>query len=178
MTPFIQQAQGYAAYHQNDLTRYTHMAGIPLIILSFMILLGFVHVIIINVLDINVANIATLALVIYYFRLDWRLALVLIPILAFLLWIAHFFSYEGPTAFALWSFVIIFLLGCGLQVVGHFLEKRRPAFIDNLSQVLIAPLIIVAELFFRAGYMKELKDEIYGKELLESHVIQDNGVKS
>lgn len=169
MIPFIMQAQTYTAYHQNAITRYTHMAGIPLIILSFMILLGFVHIVIINVLDVNVANIATLALLIYYFRLDWRLALVLTPILVFLLWIAHFFSYQGPTAFALWSFVVIFLLGCGLQVVGHFLEERRPSFVDNLSQVLIAPLVIVAELFFTAGYMLALREEIYGRAVHDEH---------
>ena len=177
MIPFIEQAQGYAAYHQNELTRYTHMAGIPLIILSFMILLGFVHVIITNVLDVNLATIASLVLLIYYFRLDWRLAITLTPIFVFLLWVAHFFSYQGPTAFGLWSFVIVFLMGCVLQAIGHFLEARRPAFIDNLSQVLIAPLVIMAELFFMAGYMQALKEEIYETKLAKDHVTKAEKAK-
>ena len=170
MIPFIEQAQGYAAYHKNELTRYTHMAGIPLIILSFMILLGFVHVIITNVLDVNVATIASLVLLIYYFRLDWRLALTLTPIFIFLLWVAHFFSYQGPTSFGLWSFIIVFLMGSILQAIGHFLEAKRPAFVDNLSQVLIAPLVIMAELFFMAGYMQALKEEIYETKLTNNPV--------
>ncbi len=168
MVPFIEQAQGYATFHQKSITRYTHMAGTPLIILSLMILLGFVHVVIIGLLDVNVANIATLVLLIYYFRLHWRLALVLTPLLIFLLWIASFFSHYGPTAFALWSFILIFLAGCALQFIGHFIEDKRPVFVDNLWQVLIAPLLIVADLFFILGRMSELKDEIYGKDFVKN----------
>lgn len=44
MKPFIEQAQFYATYHQNQATRYTHMAGVPLIMLSIMIFLGFVKI--------------------------------------------------------------------------------------------------------------------------------------
>lgn len=162
MIPFVDQAQVYASYHRNPITRYTHMAGIPLIILSLMILIGFIHVVIIGVLDINVANLATLALLIYYFRLNWRLALTLTPILLLLLWIATFFNHAGPTAFALWSFLLLFLLGAILQSIGHFIEENRPAFVDNFWQVLIAPLFIIAEAFFLIGYMQDLKKEIYG----------------
>ena len=163
MIPFVEQAQCYASYHQKAVTRYTHMAGIPLIILSLMILLGFVHVVIIGVLDVNVAIIVTAVLLIYYFRLYWRLALALTPILIFLLWVASFISHDGPTSEALWSFIIIFFIGCTLQFIGHFIEEKRPAFTDNVWQVLIAPLFIAAEIFFIAGRMDELKEDIYSK---------------
>ena len=169
MIPFTEQAQSYASYHQKAVTRYTHMVGIPLIILSLMILLGFIHVVIIGVLDASVANLATLVLLIYYFRLNWRLALALTPILIFLLWIASLISHNGPTSEAMWSFIIIFFMGCILQFVGHFIEKRRPAFIDNLWQVMIAPLVIVAELFFIVGRMNALKEDIYGKESVKKY---------
>lgn len=164
MISFIEQAQSYATYQQQAVTRYTHMAGIPLIILSLMILLGFVHVVIIGVLNVSVASIVTLALLIYYFRLHWRLALVLTPILIFLLWLASLLTDGGPTSYALWSFILIFIAGCALQFVGHFIEDKRPALIDNLWQVLIAPLFIAAEVFFMMGWMTELNGEIYGKE--------------
>jgi len=163
MIPFIEQAKSYASYHKKAATRYSHMAGIPLIILSLMILLGFVHVVIIGVLDINVAMIATIALLVYYFRLQWRLALALTPILALLLWIASFFSQNGPTAHALLSFLVIFVIGVALPTMSHFIEEKRLTFAANLWQLLIAPLVIVAEIFFWAGQMKELKEEMYGK---------------
>lgn len=163
MIPFIEQAQYYATHHQNKLTRYTHMVGVPLILLSTMILFGFVHIVILGVVDFNVANIATLVLLIYYIRLQWRLALALTPLLIMLLWIANLFSVAGPTSFALWSFSIIALFGWTLEFIGHYFEGKPPAFTHSLWQLLIAPLLIVAELFFMAGRMKELQGEIYGE---------------
>ncbi|HAT8246624.1 TPA: DUF962 domain-containing protein, partial [Legionella pneumophila] len=87
MKSFIEQAQFYATYHQNQATRYTHMAGVPLIMLSIMIFLGFVKIVIPGVYATDLACLATLATLIYYFLLNWQLALALTPILIFLLWL-------------------------------------------------------------------------------------------
>lgn len=85
MKSFIEQAQIYAIYHQNIKTRYTHMVGIPLIIFSFMILLGFVHIIIPGVFFSTLAWFATIVLLSYYFLLNWKLALAITPIMLFIL---------------------------------------------------------------------------------------------
>jgi uncharacterized membrane protein YGL010W len=162
MKSFIEQAQFYASYHQKVQTRYTHMAGVPLIILSFMILLGFVKIIIPGYLQTNFACVGTVIILIYYFRLNWQLSLVLTPIMFILLLIANWFSQNGPTKFGMWSFIIFFVLGLGLQFYGHYLEGKKPAFMDNLTQSFIAPLYLVAELFFMAGLMQSLKEQIYG----------------
>lgn len=162
MKSFIEQAQFYSWYHQSPMTRYTHMAGVPLIIFSLMILLGFVKIIIPGVFGTSLACLATLVVLIYYYRLNWQLALALTPILLILLWLAHWFSLDGPTKLGIWAFIITFIVGCGLQLYGHFKEGKKPAFMDNLSQVFIAPLYLTAELFFMAGYMKPLKEQIYG----------------
>ncbi|MBN9231611.1 MAG: hypothetical protein BGO90_00445 [Legionella sp. 40-6] len=162
MKSFIEQAQIYAAYHRKPETRFTHMAGVPLVILSFMILLGFVKIIVPGIFMSTLAWFATLALLIYYFILNWKLALAITPILLFLLWISDWLSAAGPTTLGVWSFIITFIAGWALQFYGHFLEGRRPAFLDNLSQALVAPLFLVAELFFMAGFMKNLQLEIYG----------------
>ncbi|WP_454785024.1 Mpo1 family 2-hydroxy fatty acid dioxygenase [Legionella sp. WA2024007413] len=164
MKSFIEQAQFYAGYHQNIQTRYTHMAGVPLIILSVMILFGFVKIIVPGIFATNFACLMTLISLIYYYRLNWQLALALTPIMLILLLIANWFSQDGPTPLGLWSFVIFFIVGWGLQFYGHYLEGKRPAFMDNLSQSLIAPLFLVAELFFMAGFMQSLREQIYGME--------------
>jgi len=163
MKSFIEQAQLYAACHQKPMTRYSHYIGIPLIIFSLLILLGFLHLVIPGVMNITFASIATAALLVYYFSLNWRLALVLTPILIILLTLADWVSQDGPTAMALWIFVFTFLVGWVFQLVGHFIEGRRPAFLENCWQPLIAPLFLTAELFFLAGRMQVLKEEIYGK---------------
>lgn len=164
MKSFIEQAQMYAGYHQNIRTRYTHLAGVPLIILSVMILLGFIQIIMPGVFSITLAGLTTLGVLIYYFRLNWKLALALTPILFILLLIANVFSHNGPTKLGIWAFIITFIVGWALQLYGHYLEGKKPAFMDNLSQALIAPLFLTAELFFMAGYMKPLQEQIYGTE--------------
>ncbi|MCW8497566.1 DUF962 domain-containing protein [Fluoribacter dumoffii] len=164
MKSFIEQAQFYASYHQNVKTRYTHMAGVPLIILSLMILLGFIKIIMPGVFATDLACLGTLIALIYYFRLNWQLALALTPIMILLLMIANWFSQDSPTTLGVWAFVVFFVIGWGLQFYGHYLEGKKPAFMDNLSQALIAPLFLVAELFFMAGLMHSLKVQIYGTE--------------
>ncbi|WP_298626484.1 DUF962 domain-containing protein [uncultured Legionella sp.] len=162
MKSFIEQAQFYAEYHQNPMTRYTHMAGVPLIILSLMILLGFVKIVIPDVYATNLACLTAVIALIYYFRLNWKLTLVLVPIFIVLLWFANLFSYFGPTKLGLWAFLITFVLGWGLQFYGHYIEGKKPAFMVNLCQALIAPLFLAAELMFMAGFMSDLKNQIYG----------------
>ena len=165
MKSFIEQAQMYAGYHQNITTRYTHLAGVPLIILSVMILLGFIKIVMPGVFSITLACLATLGVLIYYFRLNWKLALALTPILIVLLLFADLFSHNGPTKLGVWAFIITFIAGWTLQLYGHFIEGKKPAFMDNLSQALIAPLFLTDELFFMAGYMKSLKEQIYGANM-------------
>ena len=167
MKSFIDQAQFYATYHQNSTTRYTHMVGVPLIIFSMMILLGFVQIIVPGVFASNLAWFATLTILAYYFFLNWQLALALTPIMLFLLWIAHWFSEYGPTKLGCWAFIITFVLGWGFQLYGHYVEGKKPAFMDNICQALIEPLYLTAELFFIAGYMRSLHDEIYGTNELK-----------
>lgn len=163
MKTFIEQARFYAQYHQKTATFYTHIIGVPLIILSLMILLGVVRLVVEpNRVNINFAEIATLLLWIYYMRLHWRLGLLILPVLAILLWIANLITYAGLTSGAFWTFVVLFVLGWVLQLTGHLIEGRRPALVDNLYQALVAPLYLTAELCFMAGYMLALKHEMHG----------------
>lgn len=176
MIPFINQAQGYAAYQQNVTTRYIHIVSVPLILFSVMILLGFIRVIILGVLNIDLAEIATLGLLVYYFCLQWRLALALAPVMIFLLWVAECFSYAGPSSFALEAFAITFLIGSVLQYASYFIEGKRPPFSAMSQHILIAPLSLTAEVFFMVGYMQPLKDEIYSASSTSSMSNDASGV--
>ncbi|MBA2710925.1 MAG: DUF962 domain-containing protein [Tatlockia sp.] len=162
MNSFIDQARIYAAYHQNPITRYTHFAGVPLIIFSLMVFFSFFHLVVPGVFNITLAAIATVALLAYYFFLNWRLALALTVIFAILLGLAHLVSRYGPDSQSVWTFVITFILGWALLLIGHFIEGKRPALVDNLWQALIAPMFLVAELFFMAGHLQDLKQQIEG----------------
>lgn len=165
MKNFIEQARFYAAYHQKSISRYTHYASIPLILFSSMVLLSFFQIGIINVISVDFATIGTLILIIYYFMMNWKLALPLTPVLIFLLWIATLFGYTGPTAAALWTFIVTFLLGWGLQFIGHMREGKHPPFKEHMYEVfVVAPLFLMAELLFMAHWLPDLKKKIYGEE--------------
>lgn len=163
MKPFLDQAQCYAAHHRNPRTQQTHWIGVPLITFSLMILIGFVKIVIPGVYQISLACLATLALLAYYFRLNWVLALAITPILLFLLWISNFLSHNGPNTLAWWIFIICFISGWTLQLYGHYVAEEKPAFMTQLSQVFIAPLYLMAELLFKAGLLSSLKQQIHGE---------------
>lgn len=171
MKTFIEQAQIYAAHHQNLKTQQTHWIGVPLITFSLMILLGFVKIVVPGVYQISLACLATLALLVYYFRLHWVLALAITPILLFLLWISHFLSANGPNTLGWWIFIITFISGWTLQLYGHYIADEKPAFMVQLTQVFIAPLYLIAELLFKAGLMPLLKEEIHGGERVKDQTI-------
>lgn len=161
MSTFIEYAKNYAQYHQKNQTRYIHIVAIICIVLALMILLGFVHILIPGVIDINLADMVTLGVLVFYFWLNWRITLVLTPVFILLLWIARLLGGYGPSAFSVWTFIIFLLLGATLQIVGYLLEAMRPSLKENLKLTLVAPLCLLAELLFMSGKMRTLRNEIH-----------------
>jgi uncharacterized membrane protein YGL010W len=53
-----------------------------------------------------------------------------------------------------------FVLGWGLQFLGHVWEGRKPAFVDDLMSLSIGPLFIAAECAFALGLMRTLRTRI------------------
>ncbi|STX28277.1 transmembrane protein [Legionella beliardensis] len=166
MKSFIEQAQFYAEYHQKPITFYTHIIGVPLIIFSLMIFFSFFHIVVPGVMDIRISDVLTAFILIYYVILNWRLGLIVTPIFIFMVWIADLIGWSGPTKEALWTFVVFFVLGWVLQLIGHVIEGKRPALVDNFWSTLTAPLYLTAELFFKMGRMQDLKAQIHTEENL------------
>jgi uncharacterized membrane protein YGL010W len=51
----------------------------------------------------------------------------------------------------------LFVLGWSLQFLGHAVfERRRPAFVDDLSQALIGPMFVVAKMLVKLGMRRDL----------------------
>ncbi len=164
MKNFTNKAKSYVAQHQKPLSSYIHYVSVPLLLLSLMIFCSFFQIGIVNVLNIDFATVGVLALIIYYFMQDWRLAIPVTVVLLILLWIATLFAYAGPTAVAVWAFIITFILGAGGMLAGYYMEDKQPGWVEGACQLLVAPLVIMAELFFMINWFPELKKTIYGKE--------------
>ena len=101
----------------------------------------------------------TVAIAIYYLRLDLRFGLAMSVLLALTLWLARALA-GGSTALWLGSGIGLFLLGWVIQFVGHAFEGRKPAFVDDVIGLAIGPLFVVAEVAFAMGLRRALRDEI------------------
>ena len=161
MKSFLEQAQTYAHYHQRPVTIYTHFVGVPLIIFSLMILFSFLHIVVPGVFSVTSAEILTIVVLIYYILLNWRLGLSITPIFILLLWLGDWIGGNGPTQTNLTIFLVCFIIGWIIQLIGHLIEGNRPAFITNLWQAVIAPLFLMAEVYFLLGKMQALKNSMY-----------------
>lgn len=167
MEKLIDKGSLYADFHQQSVSFYTHLIAFPLIYLSLMIFLNFFHLIVPGVFDTTLAELGTLALIIYYIRMQWQLGLLLLPFLALLLWFGSLIGYHGPSHFAIWSFFTLIVLGFVSQLVGCFLTNTRFS-LNSLKRLLLAPLYLMAELCYRTGFLIQLNEKLHGKDTAET----------
>lgn len=168
MLSFIEQATLHAQCHQKTFTRYTHFAGVLFIAFSLMLFFSFLHLTVPGYFSRTCAEFLTLLLFVYYFVLNWRLALSVALPLLLLLWLADWLGSAGPTSNALLLFASCFIVGCILQFLGHMIERNRPGFRQSMRQMLIAPLVLTAEVYFMFGKMQKLHAALHQDAELSS----------
>jgi len=79
------------------------------------------------------------------------MAVVIAPLLILAFWVS-LLSWKLNISL----FLLLFIGGWILQFIGHTVfEKRRPAFTDNLIQLLIGPLFFVIEILKKLGYTEK-----------------------
>jgi uncharacterized membrane protein YGL010W len=150
MKSLEEQMALYSAYHQDARNKATHFIGVPIIVLSLFIPLAWLR------FDAVSAGMILAAIVLaYYLTLDVTLGVAMVIVFAVLLWAGERLAALGAAAGWTW-FAVLFIGGWILQLVGHVFEGRRPALMDNMFQIFIAPIFLAAELFFALGYKPEL----------------------
>lgn len=126
----------YASYHRTLGNRLTHYVGIPLLTLTISGLLGHVQFgpqWADGWLRLDLGILTWLAVSIWYFSMDWKLALPSSLISLGL--------YAAGRELPLWLLGIFFVAGWIVQYVGHLkFEHNRPAFHKNLEHLLIGPV--------------------------------------
>ncbi|MDH4607526.1 Mpo1-like protein [Pseudomonas sp. BN102] len=155
MKTLVDQLGQYAEYHRDRRNIATHFVGIPLIVVAVAVLLsrpGFEAF----GLWLSPAALVSLVSALYYFRLDLRFGLVMAVLLWLSLWVGAALAVQG-TATWLGVGLGMFLVGWVIQFVGHYYEGRKPAFVDDLTGLIIGPLFVVAELAFMLGLRKEVE---------------------
>ncbi len=158
MTKLEKLLSQYAAYHLDRKNVYTHFLGIPLIIFSVMCVLSRWGVYVYE-LDVTLALLVLIASTAYYISLDKGLGIVISVLFAIAYPFAAFIGQLSFTTWITWS-VGLFVVGWVFQFIGHIYEKKKPAFVDDLTGLVVGPLFVVAELVFLLGYRKSLERTI------------------
>lgn len=160
MNPFmLDQAAMYTAYHRDHRNVWTHVIGVPAIVLAIILLL---HRVDLSALlpGLTLGWVFVAFFVAFYIWLH-RLAgsLLNLFLIAGALLMAGFAKLSAGPFWLL--FAVLFFGGWVFQLVGHTVfEKRRPALADNLLQIFIAPLFLVMEGLFALGMLKPEQAEI------------------
>jgi uncharacterized membrane protein YGL010W len=157
------QMSFYAAYHQDSRNKATHFVGVPLIVFSLMIPLGWLRAEVAG-LPLSAALVVSAILLAYYLVLDIPLGLAMAAVFALMLWGAEPLS-QASLGISLTWFLILFVGGWALQLWGHVYEGRKPALVDNLFQIFVAPIFLAAELFFALGYKPALHAAVQRRAL-------------
>lgn len=176
MKTLEEQMAFYAAYHQDRRNKATHFVGVPVIIASLMIPLGWLRWELAGV-SFSAALAVSVLLLAYYLVLDVRLGLAMCAAFALLLWATEPLAH-APYETGLGWFLALFVGGWIVQLLGHVWEGRRPALVDNLFQILVAPIFLMAEVFFALGYKPELRRAVQerARDLKERNTGSDPGL--
>ncbi len=159
----------YASYHRDHRNVWTHVLGIPLIVLAIATALSR-WVIWEGVLpgaagheaSVSMAALASVLMSLYYLRLDLRYGLVMTLVLTMACLMAH--GLVSMAAPAWWVTALgLFVVGWVFQFLGHYYEGRKPAFLDDLVGLLIGPLFVVAELGFMLGMRPEVEASVVNR---------------
>ncbi|HTJ93429.1 MAG TPA: Mpo1-like protein [Pararobbsia sp.] len=157
MKSLAEQMSFYQQYHRSTKNKATHFIGVPAIVLGIMQALSWVPL---GHTRFTLADALAIAVLIYYFRLDVPLAVAATILFGVLLTGAHTLSANLSAVGAWTTFGALFVGGWILQLIGHVFEGRKPALADNVFQVFIAPIFLIAEVAFALGYKPSLHEAI------------------
>ena len=108
---------------------------------------------------ISPAVVLALASAWFYLRLELKLGVLMTVLMGLSVWAGHVLAQQSTMVW-LSSGLAMFVVGWVIQFVGHHYEGRKPAFVDDVSGLIVGPLFVVAELAFMLGMRHELKEQI------------------
>ncbi|KAB0505384.1 MULTISPECIES: Mpo1 family 2-hydroxy fatty acid dioxygenase [Pseudomonas] len=156
MKSLVDHLSQYAAYHRDPRNIASHFIGIPLIVVAVAVLLsrpqwggGWV----------SPAVLVAMASAWFYLRLEVRLGVLMTVLLGLCIWAGQVLA-QHSTLVWLASGIGMFVVGWAIQFVGHHYEGRKPAFVDDVTGLIVGPLFVVVELAFLLGMRHELKEQI------------------
>jgi uncharacterized membrane protein YGL010W len=158
MKSLVDHLSQYAAYHRDPRNIASHFIGIPLIFVAVAVLLsrpGWP----VGAILVSPALLVALASAWFYLRLELRLGVLMTVLLGLAVWLGQVLAAQSTTVW-LGSGLGMFVVGWVIQFVGHYYEGRKPAFVDDLTGLIVGPLFVVVEAGFLLGLRGDLKRAI------------------
>ena len=137
----------YAESHQNQTNKTIHWICVPLIFFSILGLISLIptpHFFVKYFGAISIASIVAILLVtVFYLKLSWRIALIMV----FIMLLMEHFVYFVNAEFQHQSwivFVAVFVLSWIGQFYGHKIEGKKPSFLKDLQFLLVGPIWLLS----------------------------------
>jgi uncharacterized membrane protein YGL010W len=154
--PALQLLGQYAEYHRDRRNIATHFVGVPMIMFGGLVLLSR-----------PAFELGGLALspawMLLMLVIAWTLSrgALALGVATSVLWLMLAALAHAVPGDAWWAWGLgAFVLGWVIQFVGHYYEGRKPAFVDDLVGLFVAPMFVLLELLAPAGFFKGLMAEV------------------
>ena len=151
MKSLQEQLEIYSSHHTKKTTKITHYIGVPAIIIAAIMFLNWISIQAFGIIEASFAWLAFAAIAVYYFLLNKKLGVIASIILAIMTLVITAMTGTTPNKISLILFLILFVGGWILQFIGHYFEEQKPAFLESISQLFIAPLYFLIILLKAIG---------------------------
>ena len=160
MRPAIDLLTQYAQYHRDQRNITSHFVGVPMIVFAVGVLLAHPAFTLAGFSLTPAWLLYAVVAAWYLTRGNLVLGLAGTAVVGVLLLLSHRLVATGSlTAGLAWG-AGFFFVGWAIQFIGHWYEGKKPAFVDDIVGLVVAPLFITAEALFAMGWGKALLAEI------------------
>ena len=144
----------YAESHQNHTNKMIHWICVPLIfwsILGFISLIPAPHFFLKYFGAMSLVSLAAVLLVtLFYLKLSWRIALIMVVIMLLFQYFIYFvnITFEQKSWLV---FLAVFILSWIGQFYGHKIEGKKPSFLKDLQFLLVGPIWLLSFVMKKFG---------------------------
>lgn len=146
MESLTKQLQEYKLYYSEKANKIAQYIGVPAVILGVLIGLSWISVSVAVRWYISFAWIAIIAILVYYYLLNVKLAVAMTVIMVIINLLCTWVAFPAPTTFSLVLFLVLFIGGIALCLIGHSLKKTKGSLCRYLRFIIITPLYLGIEL--------------------------------
>ena len=160
MSNVIELLAKYKSVHLNAKNIASHFIGIPLILWAVANVLARGGI---DVLSIFISYLLIISVVLFLYYLFLHVGLAIVAMIIYMPLFMHAGVYVD-TSYGLP--LLVFIIGWLFQFVGHYFEKAKPAFFDDIKQLAIGPLFLISELLLLLGCYKSMAKMIEERALI------------